>query len=78
VPWAGNTAVRAGNFFQPLGEKSFLFHRACITQPVCTPSRGSIMTGRWPHRHGNITNNVKLRPDCRTIAEYLRAEYTTA
>lgn len=78
VPWAGNRAVQAGEFFAPLGERSFVFQRACVTQPVCTPSRGSIMTGLWPHRHGSIHNNVKLRDDCRSIAEYLPGEYATA
>ena len=78
VPWAGNRVVKTPEFFQPLGEKSFVFQRSYITQPVCTPSRGSIMTGLWPHNHGSINNNVKLRDDCRTIAEYLPADYATA
>lgn len=78
VPWAGNTALQASRFFAPLGEFSFLFHRAYITQPVCTPSRGSLMTGLWPHTHGSINNNIKLRADCRSIAEYLPADYATA
>jgi arylsulfatase A-like enzyme len=78
VPWAGNTAVKAPNFFQPFGEKSFVFQRAYVTQPVCTPSRGSLLTGFWPHNHGSINNNIKLRDDCRTIAEYLPADYATA
>jgi arylsulfatase A-like enzyme len=77
VPWAGNKAVKAPNFFQPLGEKSFVFQRAYVTQPVCTPSRGSIMTGLWPHQHGCITNNIALRPEFRTIAEYLPPGYAT-
>ena len=78
VPWAGNTALKAPNFFQPLGERSFLFHRAYVTQPVCTPSRGSIMSGLWPHNHGAWTNNRVFRPGVRTIAEYLPADYATA
>ena len=78
VPWAGNTAVKAPNFFQPFGEKSFVFQRTYVTQPVCTPSRGSLMTGLCPHNHGSINNNIKLRADCRTIAEYLPSDYATA
>ncbi|MBL9214513.1 MAG: sulfatase-like hydrolase/transferase, partial [Opitutaceae bacterium] len=74
----GNRALKAPHFFTPLGEKSFVFHRAYITQPVCTPSRGSIVTGLWPHNHGCITNNIHLRDDCRSIAEYLPADYATA
>lgn len=78
VPWAGNTAIKAPNFFAPLGERSFLFHRTCVTQPVCTPSRGSIMTGLCPHNHGAWTNNKRFNPGVRTIAEYLPSEYATA
>jgi arylsulfatase A-like enzyme len=78
VPWAGNTALKAPAFFTPLGERSFLFHRAYVTQPVCTPSRGSLMTGLWPHTHGSINNNIKLRADCRSVAEYVPSGYTTA
>lgn len=78
VPWAGNKAVRASEFFAPLGERSFLFHRTYVTQPVCTPSRGSIMTGLCPHNHGAWTNNVRYNPGVRTIAEYLPSEYKTA
>ena len=78
VPWAGNTALKAPEFFKPLGERSFVFERPCITQPVCTPSRGSIMTGLWPHNHGSINNNIRLDPDIRCLVEYLPADYSTA
>jgi len=78
VPWAGNTALKAPKFFSPLGGRSFLFHRTYVAQPVCTPSRGSIMTGLWPHNHGAISNNRVFNPGVRTIAEYLPQEYATA
>jgi len=78
VPWDGNRALKTPHFFQPLGERSFLFHRTYVTQPVCTPSRGSIMTGLCPHNHGAWTNNLPLGPGVRTIAEYLPTDYATA
>lgn len=78
VPWAGNRALQANEFFAPLGEKSFVFHRACITQPVCTPSRGSIMSGLWPHNHGAVNNNQQFRAGVRTIVEHLPDDYATA
>jgi arylsulfatase A-like enzyme len=78
VPWAGNSALKAPKFFTPLGEKSFLFHRTYVAQPVCTPSRGTILSGLWPHNHGAIKNNSTYRPGVRTIAEYLPQDYATA
>lgn len=78
VPWAGNTALQAPHFFTPLGGRSFLFHRTYVTQPVCTPSRGSIMTGLCPHNHGAWTNNLPLSPSALTIAEHLPADYIRA
>ena len=77
VPWAGNKAVKAPEFFAPLGERSFVFHQAYVAQPVCTPSRGSIMTGLCPHNHGSIHNNIRLRPEVRCLPEYLPADYAT-
>ncbi len=77
VPWAGNTSVKAPNF-KELGERSFCFQRTYCTQPVCTPSRGSIMTGLMPHNHGSYTNNIRLDPEVKTIAEYLTDDYRTA
>ena len=78
VPWAGNNAVKAQNFFAPFAEKSFVFHGAYVAQPVCTPSRGTVMTGLLPHNHGSIQNNIHLDPAKRCIAEYVPEEYATA
>lgn len=77
LPCHGNTVVQAPTL-RRLGDESFVFRRAYCTQPVCTPSRGSILTGLWPHTHGCTTNNIPLKPETRTIAEMLPGNYTRA
>ena len=61
-----------------LAAQSFVFERAYVTQPVCTPSRASIMTGLYPHTCGCVANNVALRPETPTLAEMVAGDYTCA
>ena len=58
-----------------LASESFVFQNAYVTQPVCTPSRSSIMTGLYPHTTGCTANNIPLRPETPTIAEMVSEEY---
>jgi arylsulfatase A-like enzyme len=54
-----------------LAESSTVFERAYVTQPICTPSRSSILTGLYPHTNGCTANNIPLRAETETVAEML-------
>ncbi|WP_206313322.1 sulfatase-like hydrolase/transferase [Streptomyces coryli] len=45
-----------------LAAQGVLFENAYVQSPVCGPSRGSLMTGRYVHSHGLWANGVQL-PD---------------
>ena len=47
--------------------------------PVCSPTRGSVMTGRHPNRYGTFGANWSIRPEEITVAQILsRAGYACA
>ena len=55
-----------------LAASGTLFEQAYCTQPVCSPSRASVLTGLYPHTHRVPQNNIPLPADVQTIAELLR------
>jgi len=42
-----------------LADQGIAFDRAYATEPVCCPSRTSLLTGRWPHAH-RVRENAGL------------------
>lgn len=64
----GNEAIGMPNLNR-LAEDSTVFERAYCTAPVCTPSRGSVMTGQWAHRHGATKNNRPMKEEALTLPE---------
>jgi len=73
----GNTTVDTPNLNR-LAAESFVCEQAYCVQPVCTPSRGSILSGLWPHQHGATTNNEPLHAHAQTLAERLDPAYRRA
>ncbi len=73
----GNNRIEVPNL-NKLADKSTVFERAYVSQPVCTPSRSTIMTGLTPHTNGCTRNNLPLDLEIPTIAEMLPDEYYNA
>jgi uncharacterized sulfatase len=69
----GGTDVSTPNI-DSLAQSGVRFNRSYCCSAVCSPSRGSIFTGLYPHAHGVTGNNIRLRTDARTIAEVARDE----
>ena len=62
-----------------LAADSILFRKAYVSQPVCTPSRSTLMTGLYPHTNGCISNNIALAEKVHAFPEMMTAgNYETA
>ncbi len=62
-----------------LAQEGTLFRRAYCPNPTCTPTRASIITGKYPSQHGAWSLGTKLLEDERTVGEdFIDAGYRTA
>jgi len=74
----GNPICRTPNLDR-LAEQGVLLERCFVQNPVCSPQRASILTGRLSRNHGTLTNGIPLRRDLPTLADILLARgYRTA
>ncbi|GHH97847.1 sulfatase family protein [Neobacillus kokaensis] len=73
-----NSAVITPNL-DKLAAEGTVFSSAYCASPVCTPSRASIFTGRYPQVHGAWNIGVSLNEDEETLCDHLKqAGYRTA
>lgn len=74
----GNTQVRTPNI-DWLSLDGSTFDNHFVQNPVCSPSRCTLITGRYPKNHGTRDNGIPLRDEEITLAEVLRDQgYVTA
>ncbi len=82
--WRGQTLGAAGDsnlkapHLEELARGGLLFSRAYTSNPLCSPARASLFTGRFPHACQVPANNIRLPLDEPTISQALAdAGYVT-
>ncbi len=68
-----NTYIHTPNL-RRLTEQSVTLTHAYVQNPVCSPSRASFLTGRYPHTTGLRANGQRIRPSERLVTRIL-ADY---
>jgi arylsulfatase len=77
MAYNGHPLLKTPNFDRMAAE-ALRFDRFYAAAPVCSPTRGSVMTGRHPNRFGCFKWGHPLRPQEITVAEALKGiGYTT-
>jgi N-acetylglucosamine-6-sulfatase len=66
-PWVETPAMDA------MARDGVYFENAMVTTSLCSPSRASILTGRYMHNHGVVDNNVPTPPGTIFFPQYLQA-----
>lgn len=69
----GNTFVQTPNI-DKLAENGMKFTNAILTTSSCSPSRISIMTGRYPHNTGAAELHTEPRVDFESMASVLKKQ----
>lgn len=77
MAYNGHPILKTPNFDEAAAA-GIRFDRFYAAAPVCSPTRGSVMTGRHPNRFGCFSWGYTLRPDEITLPEALKqAGYVT-
>ena len=75
---SGNTIIRTPHIDRLAGQ-GIVFDQAFSNCPICSPYRGNLLTGRYPHQHGVVDNEYRLWTDQLTLPQVLQdAGYRTA
>lgn len=73
-----NPEIRTPNLDR-LAQRGTLFTRAYTCNPTCTPTRASIITGKYPSQHGAYSLGTKLPEGEHTVGEdFQKQGYRTA
>jgi len=67
----GNPKIQMPNL-DALASEGTVFENTYVTQPVCTPSRSSLLTGLYPHTNGCTANNIPLPLETPCFPEMLQ------
>ena len=74
----GNTQIHTPNIDR-IALNGSTFDNHFVQNPVCSPSRCTVLTGRYPKNHGTRDNGIPLRDEEITLPEVLRdSGYLTA
>ncbi len=75
--YTGHPVLKTPNF-DAMAKENLRFDRFYAAAPVCSPTRGSVVTGRHPNRFGCFKWGYSLRPQEISIGEALKtAGYVT-
>ncbi len=66
----GNEQIKTPHL-DALAGKGFLFEAFYVANPMCSPSRATLLTGLYSHTHGVTDNNVPLSPDVPILIDML-------
>ncbi len=77
MAYNGHPVLKTPNFDE-MAAQALRFDRFYAAAPVCSPTRGSVMTGRHPNRFGCFQWGYPIRPQEITVAQALKtAGYIT-
>lgn len=71
MAYNGHPHVKTPNFDE-MAKEGIRFDNFHAAAPVCSPTRGSVMTGRTPNRYGCFSWGYPIRPQEITVAEVLK------